>query len=550
MNGKPRPVILEYLGTAETLLDRLREGRPRRVKSYEHGLARAMLDVAQEIHLVALINRHVAEKRVRDGFTVGASLVLAALGRIGHPTSKRGWYEGWAKHTSLSYLLGTSLCNLDSQHFWDQMEAVPEETIALMEEDILTRILDRFHLNLDAVLLDMSNFFTYIASTNERSSLAQRGRNKQKRMDLKQFGLLLVVSRHDQLPLFHQAYPGNLTDRTVFKEYFRAIVDRFKLLAGSVEKLTLVFDQGNNSKQTLQEVDEQIHFVGALSASQHQDLIKEANPQLEATTVGRHTLQCSRTRRRIWGLDLTCVVYLSPQLYEGQVRGIEQELEKLFAKLHQLQENLKLPTRRGKKRTAAAINKKVKSLLRTSLVRSLVHWQLRSLHEDAFALTFQCDEEELTRLKEHRLGRRIIITNRHEWKTEDIVLTYFGQSQVEATFKRLKNPYHLALRPQYHWTDHKVKVHAFICLLAFLLVMMAHKKAQGLQFTHSVATLLEKLASIRLATFIEKPVQKTKGRYRAVYRLEEMDPEVERLAHAMGITEEKLKHRSSFSVYN
>jgi len=551
VNGKPRPIILEYLGTAEALLKRYKEGVPRKVKSYQHGLVKTMLNIAQELEIVPIINRHIKDKRLRDGFTVGASLLLAALGRIGKPTSKRGWYEDWAKNTSLSYLLGKSLNKLDSQHFWDQMEAIPQGTIHLIEEDILELILRKYNIRLDSVLLDTSNFFTYIASTNQRSSLAQRGRNKQKRMDLKQFGLLLVLSRQDQIPLFHQIYPGNLADRTIFKENFHKILDRFKALCGSLEELTLIFDQGNNTKKTLKEVEEKIHFVGALSPHHHKDLIYEANPRLRTTGVGDRTLQCYRTRRTIWNLDLTCVVYISKKLYEGQVRGLEQDIKKLLAKLNELKEKLKLPTKKGKKRSLAAMRKKVESLVSSRVARSLIHWDLRSLKEDTFDLRFQFDEEEFTYLKENWLGRRIIITNRHQWETEEIILTYWGQSRLEATFKRLKNPYHLAVRPQYHWTDQKIKVHAFICLLAFLLVTIAYKKAkEKLKFIESVDTLLEKLSSIRLATFIEKPLQKTKGKYRALYRLEEMDPDVELLAEGMGITRKKLKRIKHFSVYN
>jgi len=36
-------------------------------------------------------------------------------------------------------------------------------------------------------------------------------------MDLRQFGLLLLVSREDQIPIFHKLYRGNVSDRAVFK---------------------------------------------------------------------------------------------------------------------------------------------------------------------------------------------------------------------------------------------------------------------------------------------------------------------------------------------
>ena len=81
--------------------------------------------------------------------------------------------------------------------------------------------------------------------------------------------------------------------------------------------------------------------------------------------------------------------------------------------------------------------------------------------------------------------------------------------------------------------------------------MVAHKKArEKAAFTGTTHALLEKLSDIRLVTFIDSPLQKTKGRYKAVYRLEEMDPDIQVLAEGMGLGELKLKTKIPFSVYN
>jgi len=216
VNGKPRPVILEYLGTAEQLLKRLTEGIPKKVRSYSHGAIAVMLGIAEELQIVETINKQIKKKQLRDDFTVGGSLLLAAIGRICHPTSKRNWYQGCAKQTSLSYLIKMSLSKLDSQHFWDQMDMLPTSAIPLIEEDLVDTIIKKYNLTLDTLLCDTTNFFTYINSTNERCTVAQRGKNKQKRMDLRQFGLFLLVSREDYIPLFHKVYQGNLSDKTIF----------------------------------------------------------------------------------------------------------------------------------------------------------------------------------------------------------------------------------------------------------------------------------------------------------------------------------------------
>ena len=551
VNGKPRPVILEYLGTAEALLKRLTEGVPKKVRSYTHGDVAVMLDIAEEFKIVETINKHLKSKPFRDGFTVGGSLLLAAIGRICQPTSKRNWYDGWARHTSLSYLIRMSLNRLDSQHFWDQMDALPTSTIPLIEEEIVANLLEKEEIALDTLLCDTTNFFTYIDSANHRCTIAQRGKNKQKRMDLRQFGLLLLVSRKDQIPIVHKVYQGNLADQTVFKEEFKNILNRFKAICGSLEDITLVFDQGNNSKKMLKNVTDGIHFVGALSPYHHKVLIEEANDSMTTVSINGDDVLCYNARKEIWGLDFTVVVYISEKLLQGQIRGIEQNIKKLFKKLSALKEKIVIPTKRGKKRTQAGLEKKISSMIGSLSSKDTIRWEINHLEKDAFDLNFWVDEKRFDFLKEQWLGRRIVITNRHQWTTEEIVSAYWGQANVENAFKKIKNPFHLAIRPQYHWTDQKIEVHGFICLLAFLMVMIAYKRAkEKVGFKGSTHTLLEKLSAIRLATFIESPAKKTKGRYKANYRLEEMDTDIFELAEAMNVTDLKLKSKIPFSVYN
>jgi transposase len=551
VNGKPRPVILEYLGTAEALLKRLTEGVPKKVQSYTHGDVAVMLDIAEEFKIVETINKHLKFKPFRDGFTVGGSLLLAAIGRICQPTSKRNWYEGWARHTSLSYLIRMSLRRLDSQHFWDQMDALPISTIPLIEEEIVTNLLEKEEIALDTLLFDTTNFFTYIDSENHRCTIAQRGKNKQKRMDLRQFGLLLLVTRKDQIPVVHKVYQGNFADQTVFKEEFKNILNRFKAIFGSLEDITLVFDQGNNSKKMLKNVADGIYFVGALSPYHHKALIEEANDSMTTVSINGRDVLCYNVRKEIWGLDFTVVVYISEKLLQGQIRGIKQDIKKLFKKLSELKEKIVIPTKRGKKRTQADLEKKISSMIGSLSSKEIIRWGINHLEKDAFDLNFWVDEERFNFLKEQWLGRRIVITNRHQWTAEEIVSAYWGQANVENAFKKMKDPFHLAIRPQYHWIDQKIEVHGFICLIAFLMVMIAYKRAkEKVGFKGSTHTLLEKLSAIRLATFIESPAKRTKGRYKANYQLEEMDPDIFELAEAMNVIDLKLKSKIPFSVYN
>jgi len=60
----------------------------------------------------------------------------------------------------------------------------------------------------------------------------------------------MVVTREDMIPLFHLTYQGNMNDTKVFRTVIKEIKNRLKALGLNVEKHTLIFDRGNNSKKT------------------------------------------------------------------------------------------------------------------------------------------------------------------------------------------------------------------------------------------------------------------------------------------------------------
>jgi transposase len=74
------------------------------------------------------------------------------------------------------------------------------------------------------------------------------------------------------------------------------------------------------------------------------------------------------------------------------------------------------------------------------------------------------------------------MTDQHNWSTEEIIRAYRGQSAAESVFRSLKDPLRLAIRPQYHWTDQKIHVHAFICVTAYLLSTLVHLTVSSLNY--------------------------------------------------------------------
>lgn len=213
VNGKPRPFVLAHLGTAEQLLYKLKEGPlKKKVRSASHGAVHLFYKTAEELDLVNVFIKNFSQQK-RDGLKTGQSLLLAALHRAICPGSKRA-FAGRAKQTTLPEPVKFDPKKLDSQHFWDQMDTVSEEVIDKVEGDITLKL--KGLLSPMLLFYDLTNLFTYIDSANEKAEPVKRGHNKQKRNDLKQFGLIQVVTRDFLLPVFSSVYAGNKTDKQLF----------------------------------------------------------------------------------------------------------------------------------------------------------------------------------------------------------------------------------------------------------------------------------------------------------------------------------------------
>ena len=105
----------------------------------------------------------------------------------------------------------------------------------------------------------------------------------------------------------------------------------------------------------------------------------------------------------------------------------------------------------------------------------------------------------------HRLGRTVLLTNRTDWSAEQVVAGYGGQQQVERVFRGLKDGDWLGWGPMYHWTDSKIRVHAFYCMLGLSLLQYLHKQAEAVWPGLSVEQLLEELRQIQQFVLLYPP---------------------------------------------
>ena len=94
------------------------------------------------------------------------------------------------------------------------MHAVTLGQLEEISRRIAVRIVEASGVDCSSVALDMTNFATFIDTANGKAPVAQRGKAKQKRSDLRLAALGLVATRDGGIPLTWHAYPGDRPDVT------------------------------------------------------------------------------------------------------------------------------------------------------------------------------------------------------------------------------------------------------------------------------------------------------------------------------------------------
>lgn len=535
--SKVKTVTLAYLGHAETVLARWKDlERPAdRLKSFSHGGVAVLMSLADRLGIAPLIDRHAGPPRGSLGrhetLSVGQTLLAAAIGRALHPTSKRGW-AAWAGGTTLGKLWGFAPSKITSQYFWDQMDRLPVKSFAPVQAELARRVIEKFGVSTGSLFYDTTGFHTFIDSRNDRSDLAQRGKNKQKRNDLRQFQLGLLVSRDGWVPLMAKLFRGNLNDVTTFPEALEAIRGQCRELGIDPGQTTLVADKGNVSRENWRLLDEsEIGHVVSVVPSQHREWSRrpiEDFSVCEAPDAGE--VRCLRARCEIAGRERTIVVLDSPGLRAGQLRGLDQHLRKPLAALRRLWQSLGSAPRR---RSREAIERQIGNALGSGPLRGLFRYELagRKDTDGYWDLDWWIDMDAWRELRDRVYGRRILVTGRDEWPTAEIVRAYWGQSEAEDAFGRLKDPEFLGLRPQYHWTDQKIEVHSLMCVTGYLLAALVRREARRMGYTEGLPRLLEMLAGVRAVLRTERTGRA--GRPRVSWELEEAEPEGARLYRSL-----------------
>jgi transposase len=539
VDGKPKMVSERYLGSAadiEALLDAQESAMlPARTRHLAFGDVAAAWEMLDRLDVIAVIDSVVGTRRSDAQASVGSYLVLAALNRLVEPRSKLGFADWW-KTTAADRFTRIPAGALDHRRFWDAMHAITLEQLAQVEQALAVAMIETFGLDIGALALDMTNFATYLDTGNDRAPIAQRGKAKQKRSDLRLVGLGLVVTRDGGVPLVSHAYPGNRPDVTQFATMIDLLTARHAALAaqaGVPEKaqITVVFDAGQNSEANFAHlIDAGLAFVGSVPPSDVPDLL--ALPASDRAVVDADRfggLTALETRRVVYGTERRVVLTHSPTLHAAQQVGFAQTLAKALAKLTDLSATLA----RGKtRRPAAKVTAEINTITHDPWLRRVLTTELTGDTPAEHRLTVTVDAKAQEMLETEVFGKRILITHHDDWPISEVVAAYRSQSDAEFSFRQLKDPRVVSFSPMHHWTEHNIRVHTFTCVLALQIAHLMRREAEKAGLHLSVRELLDQLAGIEETVLI---YASTGGRPKARRMLTETSPTQDQLSEIFNL---------------
>jgi len=484
----------------------------------------------------------------RSGPSPADYLLLAAIHRICQPgpkTEVADWYRG----SILSALWEFPAERFTSQAFWDAFEQIlPEGPEALSPADdpleqaqlrLLGLWKEKQLVGHRLLAYDTTNFYTYIASTNTRNQLAQRGHNKQGRHNLRQVGLSYVLDGEHGLSLCHHVYPGNVADAEEFSTSFARITRMLDQNQIARETVTLVLDKGSAAlANTVQLAEAGVGWISALPWNQAPaELRSRGVEELPACSSAQPGVRATAEKTLVHGREYLCVVKYSASFAGEQLHSLTTSLSRVLQSLRGLAKELNKPQAGWKQEQ---IERKIRRWLSAPFLAELIRYQLEGC-DGAWHLQFDFDSAALPQLLNQRLGRTLLLTNRMDWSAEQVVAGYSGQQQVERVFRGLKQGDWLGWDPMYHWTDRKIRIHAFYCLLGISLLQYVHRQAQAAWADLSVEQLLAELEHIKQFVLLYPP-QGEKGPPRTAYVLSQQTLAQQALVKTLGL---ERWHRST-----
>lgn len=434
----------------------------------EYGISYVVEHVWQLLNLPEFIFRWMRKRKVSLRYEAWMRMMVA--NKLSDPCSKLGifeWLQGvwWPGHgfdpkafdQELEPRDQLKVQRIEAMKFYRAMDYLLQMKEAL-EKHLYLELRDLFSLKVDLVFYDVTS--SYFEGEGPWG-FAEKGYSRDHEPGKNQVILGLIMCRG--FPIGIEVFEGSRVDKKTVKEILKKIKGQF-----DIQRCIFVGDRGMVTVENLKELESN-GFESILA------LKKRRNRLVKKLLFERGVLIYCHESEELQYRDLRddegirYIVCRNPDVAEEQRADRQRDLKEVEKHLKELKEKMD----RLKRPAIKTIIKRVEEVLSHKKGRRFFTY---SLDEKNRSFIYSYNQKALE-LEEELDGVYILRTPNEVLAPLKIIEGYKELAEVERAFRTMKSS--LDLRPFFHRKEQRVKAHAMICFLAFLMERMIEKSLKA-----------------------------------------------------------------------
>lgn len=383
-------------------------------------------------------------KKSRAQFNLEEYIKLMVFNRICDPKSKLGileWFEG---------IHFPGLEKPEHHHILRTMDWLSDNKHHL-EKAIWNKVKTLLDFQVELVFYDITSTYFEGDRSIVEDDIRAFGHTRDHRPDRRQVVIGLVVTSTG-LPICHHVFPGNTVDNQTVVRVVKDIKERFCLT-----RVIFVGDRGMISRDNIRQIKEMnLDYIFAHSLRKCTDthsFIRESRQMFDPNA--EEILYADKQAAS----DVRYVLRYNPETARDMKKIRQQKLGKADKFINTVKKSLRNPRSRMTPLNAYA---KIKNYLQK---RGLTRYYFLDLdgHKNLV-----CRSDSYARQKDVMFdGLLALETSSQNLSPQEVSQAYMNLQEVERDFRQLKGQ--LRLRPNYHWTEKRIRAHIFVCVLALLM---------------------------------------------------------------------------------
>ena len=520
--GKPTTINQVYLGTADKVEAALGKGG---FSPKEFGSIFALNELDRQLDLAGIVNEILPPKKRTKGPSLGELVFYAAINRAISPTSKRqlaSWYES----TDIQRIRPLRLESLNSQNFWNHWDRISDGDLEKITLAFFKKVNSLLPSREKQLVLEATEIApsphppdTIVLGEKGNEDLAEL-------LPQQKIGLALITDWQAGVPVYAKTFPNGLPKVGLY-ENFEHLLQKVSDLETTIKDATVIIHEETDSEALIPKIDasERMHFIGTFPAEFAPELTKFSLKDFRPLAVkgeGERPLVASdderilyyETQAPFWGQTRRVIVTFDPKIFHKSYQELGKRVQRVRKEMTAWQQKYLQgdPAAADPEATRAHLAQLCQRLKIDPNLFQMTFQQ----ENDRLLMEFQLDHHQMAS-NVRQFGKSILVTDREDWSPAEIFETSVKRSilgprvggnklgRMNGNNKDTRSYFQMALMPLYHWTDSKIRVHLFVCVVAltYLTLLCQQLAAAGVPTTPREA--MDELRALRTAIYLNAP---------------------------------------------